>query len=102
VTDKKDVSTLCVVMSESDNSDLHECRIIDPVRKAMAADASISDLEHLDVRLPVVQAMREQLQGINIESEMLRLRKRALKRRICVLEMLANSLKSGDDDPTGG
>ncbi|MCE5315065.1 MAG: hypothetical protein ABFD49_11075 [Armatimonadota bacterium] len=122
---KRDISTPCVVRASEGN--LRECRIMEPVRKLMALGSSINSTEHFDICQPVMQAICEyarldscemdgveavtgeleatikviedQLRGIEMESEMLKLRKRALKRRLQVLGKLANSLKSTSDNP---
>ncbi|MHB9037185.1 MAG: hypothetical protein ACYC64_10990 [Armatimonadota bacterium] len=115
-------------ISEGDSGELRECRIIDSVRKLMALGPSVNGSERLEMCQPVVEAICEyarldsseidgaetvagvveatikvindQLSGIDIETEMLRLRKRALKRRMRILEKLAASLKS-DNNPMG-
>lgn len=107
-------------------SEMGECTIIEPMRKLMALGLSAREIEELDIRQPTLQAICEyarpdesnksdseraadmvdatlgsigrQMRSLDIEIEMLNLRKRALKRRTQILEKLVRALESGDDN----
>ena len=107
-------------------SDLTECKVVESVRKLFALGLSPDEIEDLDIGQPMLQAICEyarledddpaaaeraadavngtlkviadQIQNIDLEIEMLNMRKKALKRRNRVLLKLAQTLNSGDSD----
>jgi hypothetical protein len=136
VTDDKDRTTPCVItdsainyakrtgLIDSSSADLEDCKLVESVRKLMALGLSAEEIEDLDIRQPMLQAICEyarldetdghpgeraadavdttlhviddQIHNLDLEIEMLNLRKKALKRRTRVLGKLARSLSSGD------
>ena len=130
----KDRSTPCVIrdsaisyarrtgLIDGSATDLEECKVIESVRKLMALGLSTEEIEDLDIRQPMLQAICEyarldhknqhaggraadavdttlkviddQINNLDLEIEMLNLRKRALKRRTKILQKLAGSLSS--------
>jgi hypothetical protein len=112
---------------DNHTADLEDCSVIEPVRKLFALGLSPDEIEDLDIQEPMLQAICEyarldeddraaaeraadavngtlkaiadQIQNIDLEIEMLNLRKKALKRRNRVLLKLARALNSGDSDP---
>lgn len=103
-----------------------ECQVIESVRKLLALGLSAEDIEDLDVRQPMLQAICEyarlddgavavdhspeaatstlnliedQVHNLELEIQMLNLRRRALRRRLRVLDKLAQSLKIDETDP---
>ncbi len=101
-------------------TELEECRIIDSVRKLLALGLSTQEIEDLDIRQPMLRAVCEfarldaadsqdsgkaaeavkttlrvisdQMRNLDMEIEMLNLRRDALQRRTHVLEKLAAAL----------
>lgn len=114
----------CAGLIDSSGTDPEECRIVESVRKLMALGLSGEEIEDLDIRQPMLQAICEyarlddqdrgssgrvadvvdaalkvigdEMHNLELEIQMLNLRKRALKRRARVLEKLARSLGAGD------
>lgn len=106
------------------SSDPEEFKVIESVRKLMALGLSAEEIEDLDIRQPMLQAICEfarlddkgpdtgtraagvvdatlkviddQIHNLDLEIQMLNLRRRALRRRTRVLEKLARSLSAGD------
>ena len=100
------------------------CKVIEPVRKLMAFGLSVEEIEYLHIRQPMLQAVCEyarlddrgenpegraadaveatlkvigdQIHNLDLEIQMLSLRRRALMRRTRVLEKLARSLGNRD------
>ena len=127
-----DQSTPCVIGENAINyarraglvdtspSDPEGCEVIESVRKLMALGLSAEEIEDLDIRQPMLQAICEyarldehsddpasqaadavdttlrliedQIHNLDLEIEMLSMRKQALKRRTRVLRKLARSL----------
>ena len=111
---------------DSPNGDLQECKVIDSVRQLMALGLSADEIEELDIRQPMLQAVCEyarldhkdratseravaaidatltvvgdEIQKLNMELQMLRMRKKALQRRTRVLRKIADSLQSGGNN----
>ncbi|MCE5198700.1 MAG: hypothetical protein ABFD54_02380 [Armatimonadota bacterium] len=107
-------------------SELQQCTIVESVRKLMAFGLSMQDMDALGIREPLLQticeyarlsgsdanmpersdngvdatlkAVEDQLRGLDMEAEMLNLRKRALRRRIQILKKLSGSLESHKGD----
>jgi hypothetical protein len=114
------------VLIDSASAGLEDCKVVESVRKLMALGLSADEIEYLDIRQPMLQAICEyarledcdtqtggltagavdttlraiddHIHNLDLEIEMLTLRGRALKRRTRVLEKLARSLSSGDRD----
>ncbi|MCL5105107.1 MAG: hypothetical protein M1133_13470 [Armatimonadetes bacterium] len=114
------------IISDHSTDELDECTVIESMRKLMALGLSAREIEELDIRQPTLQAICEyarfdepgrndserasdmvgatlniigdQMRSLDLEIEMLNLRKRALKRRTQILEKLSRALESGDDN----
>jgi hypothetical protein len=102
---------------------LTDCVVIESVRKLMALGLSAKEIEDLDIRQPTLQAICElarlddegsggpakvtdaleatlkvigdQVRDLDMEIEMLKMRKSALKRRTLALQKLTKSLGTG-------
>ena len=110
------------------DSPLEDCRVIEPMRRLLALGLSAEEIEDLDIRQPMLQSICEyarldesdrdtyekaldavnatvrvigdQIADLDLETEMLTLRKNALERRMKVLQRLARALgKKSDDMP---
>jgi len=100
--------------------DLADCRVVQSMGKVLALGLSAKEVEELDVKLPMLRAIceyarldpdqglsecaveavdatlkviAEQINNLDMEIEMLRMRKSALKKRTKALEKLAASLR---------
>ncbi len=110
---------------ESSNGDLEECKVIESVRRLIAMGLSAEEIAELDIRQPMLQAVVEyaqldqedrdgseramasvdatlrvvgdEIQKLNLELQMLKMRKKALQRRTRVLRKIAASLQSGEN-----
>jgi hypothetical protein len=104
---------------------LEDCKVIEPMRRLLALGLSAEEIEDLDIRQPMLQSICEyarlddsdrdtyakaldavnatvkvivdQIGDLDLESEMLALRKKALKRRMRVLQRLARALGKKND-----
>lgn len=102
-----------------------ECRVVDSVRRLMAMGLSMEEIQELDIRQPMLQAIFEyaqldvedrdqserafaaveatirvvadEMQKLDLELEMLNMRKRALTRRSQVLRKISFSIQRGDE-----
>lgn len=107
---------------DKDSEGPQDCRVIDSVRKLLALGLSTEEIEDLDIRQPMLQAVceyarlehdesesaekvaeavgmtlsviSEQVRNLDLEIEMLNLRRKALHKRTQVLTKLARSLSS--------
>ena len=135
---RKNTSTPCVIrdsamryarragLLDNSTSDLEDCRVMESVRQLMALGLSTDEIEELDIRQPMLQAICEtaglddlgrdrsdrameavevnlkvvsdEVQKLDMELEMLSLRKRALLRRSQILTKIADSLSAGDSN----
>jgi hypothetical protein len=105
---------------------LEDCKVIEPMRRLLALGLSADEIEDLDIRQPMLQSICEyarlddsdrdthakaldavnstvrviddQVADLDLESEMLTLRKNALERRRKVLQRLARALGEMNDD----
>ena len=110
---------------DSSSSDPEQCKVIESVRKLMALGLSAEEIEDLDIGQPMLQAICEyaridersddptsraadaldttlqliedQIHNLDLEIEMLSMRKQALKKRTRVLRKLARSLDARDN-----
>lgn len=110
---------------DSSAVDFDDCRVADSVKQLMALGLSADEIDMLDIRQPMLQAICERtrqedagcdrsrrmadavettLQVVNdetrkldLEFEMLALRKSALMRRTMALRKIAQRLESGDN-----
>ncbi len=111
---------------ESSNGDFEECKVIESVRQLIAMGLSADEIEELDIRQPMLQAVIEyaqldqedcnrseramaaidatlrvvgdEIQKLNLELQMLKMRKKALQRRTRVLRKIADSLQSDENN----
>ncbi|OFX15887.1 MAG: hypothetical protein A2Z18_02305 [Armatimonadetes bacterium RBG_16_58_9] len=111
---------------DSTQGDLEECQIVESVRQLMAMGLSAKEIEDLDIRQPMAQAIFDNVeQGHNdgdnfdkaaravdatldvvvdetrkldMELQMLRMRKKALEKRAKVLRKIADCLQSNGND----
>jgi len=112
----------CAGLIDKDSEGPQDCRVIDSVRKLLALGLSTEEIEDLDIRQPMLQAVceyarlehdesesaekvaeavgmtlsviSEQVRNLDLEIEMLNLRRKALHKRTQVLTKLARSLSS--------
>ncbi len=116
---KKDLFTPCVVRT---NGYRHPCSdavsqcsqdsvIIRSVSKINATDFSVDEIEELQINKPetshyfdskvvnsALRVVEDQVQNVALEIEMLNLRKRALKRRLRLLEKMSKPQDSSGED----
>ena len=106
--------------------DLEECKIIESVKQLMAMGLSTDEIEQLDIRQPMLQAVfdcadlgdndddasgratrvidatirvvEDEKRKLDMELQMLKMRKRALDRRAKVLRKIADCLQSGESN----
>ena len=106
--------------------DAKDCRVVESVRRLLALGLSTKEIDDLDIREPMLQTVcefarldssdtrsaeraadaveatlkviSEQIRSIDLEMEMLNMRKRALVRRTRALEKLARSLSGENED----
>lgn len=123
VRTRKDSTIDCIIQDNGDNShntEARECSVVDSARNLMALGLSAEDVEALAIPQPLLESISEyarlnlcggpadtnrpateamitqQIQNLELESKMLGLRRKALKRRAEALSKLAAILQHGD------
>ena len=112
--------------NQGSKDDPEDFKVVESVKQLMAMGLSKEEIEELDIRQPMLQAIIEYIQleqtdldkseqtaaavkatlkvisdemhKLDLELEMLNLRKRALLRRMHVLEKITRSMEDGDND----
>jgi len=111
---------------DSSKGDPEECKVVESVRQLIAMGLSADEIEELDIRQPMLQAVIEyaqldqeycdrseramaaidatlrvvgdEIQKLDLELQMLKMRKKALQRRTRVLRKIADSLQSDENN----